>query len=180
MDEFDAGDKVFETLLTWLYEGKPNVEMLLQIYFLHSHYLKQKEYDGEFIVDRDIIEHWLFANENLKSMPEVSNMYNGLFAAYMNGIKKPDLYIILNISYDEFKKRLMKRGRKSEIDNFDANEEYFKNLLDTYVSKLMAQCTIYDIPYHVINVDYRDEDDVLDHALSYVKYLLPKIGVKNG
>lgn len=170
MDEFDEHDKIFNTLLDWLYTGAPNVEMLLQVYFLHTHYLTQKKYGKDFVVDRDIIEHWLFANENLKHMPEILNMYNGVFNAYMNSITKPDLYVILNISYPTFQKRIFKRGRKSEIDNFDANKEYFVNLLDVYVDKLKAQCTIYDIPYIVVNVDNKDEDDVLDEVLRRVLY----------
>lgn len=171
MDEFDKDDDVFNTLLKWLYEGYANVEMLLQVYFLHDHYLKQQEYGDSFIVDRDIIEHWLFAQTNLVNMPTVMNMYNGVFMAYMNEITKPDLYVILDISWDTFKDRIFKRGRDSEIDNFASNENYFKDLLDTYVDKLKAQCIIYDIPFTVINVDNTDEDELVDMVERYVKIL---------
>lgn len=171
MDEFDKDDDVFNTLLKWLYEGYANVEMLLQVYFLHDHYLKQQEYGDSFIVDRDIIEHWLFAQTNLVNMPTVMNMYNGVFMAYMNEITKPDLYVILDISWDTFKDRIFKRGRDSEIDNFASNENYFKELLDTYVDKLKAQCIIYDIPFTVINVDNTDEDELVDMVERYVKIL---------
>ena len=37
MEEFEKDDEVFNTLLKWLYEKKDNVEMLLQIYFIHNH-----------------------------------------------------------------------------------------------------------------------------------------------
>lgn len=171
MDEFDKDDDVFNTLLKWLYEGYANVEMLLQVYFLHDHYLKQQEYGDSFIVDRDIIEHWLFAQTNLVNMPTVMNMYNGVFMAYMNEITKPDLYVILDISWDTFKDRIFKRGRDSEIDNFASNENYFKELLDTYVDKLKAQCIIYDIPFVVINVDNTDEDELVDIVERYVEAL---------
>lgn len=171
MDEFDKDDDVFNTLLKWLYEGYANVEMLLQVYFLHDHYLKQQEYGDSFIVDRDIIEHWLFAQTNLVNMPTVMNMYNGVFMAYMNEITKPDLYVILDISWDTFKDRIFKRGRDSEIDNFASNENYFRELLDTYVDKLKAQCIIYDIPFTVINVDNTDEDELVDMVERYVKIL---------
>lgn len=176
MDEFDADDKVFNTLLDWLYTKEANVEMLLQVYFLHDHYLKQKEYGDSFVVDRDIIEHWLFAQNNLKEMPTIMNMYNGVFMAYMNDIKKPDLYVILDVDWDTFKDRIMKRGRKSEVDNFSENETYFKDLLRTYTSKLISQCRIYDIPYIIIDTSSIDEDKVFETVDSYVKqaYLNPK------
>lgn len=168
MEEFDADDEVFNTLLDWLYVGKDNVEMLLQIYFLHSHYLKQQKYGNNFVVDRDIIEHWLFAQNNLKHMPEVMNMYNGVFMAYMNSIEKPDIYIILDIDWVNFESRIKKRGRKSEVDNFDKNKDYFKELLSTYKQKLMAQCDIYDIPYFVVNVNGLNEDEVFDMVVRYL------------
>jgi deoxyadenosine/deoxycytidine kinase len=66
MEEFEKDDEVFNTLLKWLYEQKSNVEMLLQIYFIHNHWLNQQKYKNNFIVDRDLVEHWLFAQHNLK------------------------------------------------------------------------------------------------------------------
>jgi deoxyadenosine/deoxycytidine kinase len=42
MEEFEKDDEVFNTLLKWLYEKKDNVEMLLQIYFIHNHWLNQQ------------------------------------------------------------------------------------------------------------------------------------------
>lgn len=160
MDEFEEDDVVFNTLLKWLYEGKSNVEMLLQVYFLHNHYLRQQEYGGTFIVDRDLIEHWLFAQENLKGMPEIMNMYNGVFHAYMNAITLPDLYIILDMKWETFLHRIKSRGRGAEIDNLDSNLDYFKKLHDTYNKKLIAQCLIYDIPYVVINTDDSSLEEV--------------------
>jgi deoxyadenosine/deoxycytidine kinase len=162
MDEFDKNDEVFNTLLKWLYEGKENVEMLLQIYFLHKHWLNQNRISGDVIVDRHIIEHWLFAQINLQRHPEVLNMYNGLFHQYMNAIEHPDLYIILDMDWDTFKQRIMKRGREQEIENFGRNEDYFKYLMDDYVRKLTAQCEIYDIPFVVLDTSGLTEEQVFE------------------
>lgn len=162
MEEFEADDEVFNTLLTWLYEGKPNVEMLLQVYFLHTHWLRQKEMGDSCVIDRDIIEHWLFAQKNLAKYPKVWNMYNGLFHQYVNDWRKPDLYVILDLSWDEFKRRIFARGRESEIKNYYANEDYFKSLISDYVELLKAQCVIYKIPYVVVNTDNMNEDEVFD------------------
>lgn len=154
MPEFEEDDVVFNTLLTWLYEGKENVEMLLQVYFLHTHFLRQEEYGRNFIVDRDLIEHWLFAQENLKGMPTIMNMYNGVFHAYMNQVHKPDLYIILDVDFETVIERIKQRGRDSEIDNLDENMEYFRRLHSSYTDKLVSQCIVYDIDYAIISASY--------------------------
>jgi deoxyadenosine/deoxycytidine kinase len=169
MDEYDKDDEVFNTLLKWLYEGKQDVEMLLQIYFLHKHWKTQKELDGDVIVDRHIIEHWLFAQVNLMNNPEVLNMYNGLFHQYMNSIEHPDLYIILDMDWDTFRERIMKRGREQEIENFGRNEDYFKFLMDDYTRKLVAQCEIYDIHYIVLDTSGRTEDEVVNASEEIIK-----------
>ncbi len=168
MEEFERDDEVFNTLLRWLYEQKNNVEMLLQIYFIHNHWLNQVKYDGSFIVDRDLVEHWLFAQHNLKKMPTIMNMYNGVFHAYMNQVKKPDLYIVLDVDWEHFKKRVMERGREQEIENFAKNEAYFKDLISDYTTKVVAQCAVYDIPYVVINTNGMTEDEVFNRAMEEI------------
>jgi deoxyadenosine/deoxycytidine kinase len=174
MDEYDKNDEVFNTLLKWLYEGKQDVEMLLQIYFLHKHWKTQQNIKGDLIVDRHIIEHWLFAQINLAKNPEVLNMYNGLFHQYMNSIEHPDLYIILDMDWDTFKERIMKRGREQEIENFGHNEHYFKFLMDDYVRKLVAQCEIYDIRYIVLDTSGRTQEDVARASEEIIKLYIGK------
>lgn len=169
MEEFERNDEVFNTLLRWLYEQKENVEMLLQIYFIHNHWLNQVKYQGSFIVDRDLVEHWLFAQHNLKKMPTIMNMYNGVFHAYMNQVKKPDIYIILDVDWENFERRVMERGREQEIENFDKNKAYFKELIGDYTTKVVAQCAVYDIPYVVINTNGLTEDEVFNQSLEAIK-----------
>ncbi|MDI6453596.1 deoxynucleoside kinase [Peloplasma aerotolerans] len=169
MEEFEKDDEVFNTLLKWLYEQKENVEMLLQIYFIHNHWLNQQKYNNHFIVDRDLVEHWLFAQHNLKNMPTIMNMYNGVFHAYMNQITKPDIYIILDVNWDNFEDRVMNRGRQQEIDNFDKNKKYFSSLLKDYTTKIAAQCSVYDIPYVIVKTSGKSEDQVFEESLAAVK-----------
>jgi deoxyadenosine/deoxycytidine kinase len=172
MEEFEKDDEVFNTLLKWLYEQKSNVEMLLQIYFIHNHWLNQQKYDNSFIVDRDLVEHWLFAQHNLKSMPTIMNMYNGVFHAYMNQIKKPDLYLILDVDWENFKDRVMTRGRGQEIENFDKNKDYFYNLMKDYTTKIAAQCAVYEIPYVIINTNGLTEDEVFKKSIEAIKKVM--------
>jgi deoxyadenosine/deoxycytidine kinase len=169
MEEFERDDEVFNTLLKWLYEQKSNVEMLLQIYFIHNHWLNQQKYENDFIVDRDLVEHWLFAQHNLKSMPTIMNMYNGVFHAYMNQIKKPDLYIILDVDWNHFMDRVLTRGRDQEIENFAKNKIYFENLLKDYTLKIVAQCSVYEIPYVIINTNGLTEEEVFEKSLAEIK-----------
>lgn len=171
LEEFRKDDEVFNTLLKWLYEGKQDVEMLLQVYFLHKHYMAQTDVGDDIIVDRHIIEHWLFAQANLKDKPEVLNMYNGLYHQYMNSVKHPDLYIILDMDWDTFNERIMKRGREQEVENFSRNENYFRYLMDNYVTKLSAQCMIYDIPFTVVDTSGMSEDDVAEEVLTILDYI---------
>lgn len=174
MSEYEEQDEIFDTLLAWLYEGKPNIEMMLQIYFLENSWLRQKEHNNDFIVDRDIIEHWLFAQENLKTKPKIMNMYNGLFYAYMNEIKKPDLYIILDLDWKHFKERVFNRQRSQEVKNFEANSVYFSNLLQNYVQRLRAQCVIFDIPYIVINTNDLTEEEVFALAMKKINPIVKR------
>jgi deoxyadenosine/deoxycytidine kinase len=169
MEEFEKDDEVFNTLLKWLYEKKDNVEMLLQIYFIHNHWLNQQKYNGNFIVDRDLVEHWLFAFHNLRNMPTIMNMYNGVFHSYMNQIKHPDIYIILDVDWNNFETRVMSRGRLQEIENFESNKIYFQSLLKDYTNKIMSQCSVYGIPYHIIDTNNKTEEQVFNEALEAIK-----------
>jgi deoxyadenosine/deoxycytidine kinase len=172
MEEFEKDDEVFNTLLKWLYEQKDNVEMLLQIYFIHNHWLNQQKYENNFIVDRDLVEHWLFAQHNLKNMPTIMNMYNGVFHSYMNQIKKPNLYIILDVDWENFESRVMLRGREQEIENFAKNKNYFQSLLKDYTTKIVAQCSVYEIPYVVLDTNEKTEDEVFTMALREIKKII--------
>lgn len=171
MEEFEKDDEVFNTLLKWLYEKKDNVEMLLQIYFIHNHWLNQQKYNGNFIVDRDLVEHWLFAYHNLRNMPTIMNMYNGVFHSYMNQIKHPDIYIVLDVDWDNFEARVMNRGRSQEIENFENNKPYFQSLLNDYTNKIVSQCSVYGIPYHIIHTNGKTETEVFEEALSIIRQL---------
>lgn len=174
--EFREDDDVFNQMLKWLYEGK-NIELQLQTYFIEKHYKHAKKHEHKnLVVDRDIIEHWLFAQTNLKDKdPKLMMFYNNLFHAFYLEHKRPDLYIILDISFEEFKNRIFKRGRKVEIDNWEKNKDYFEKLLSNYVDKLVAQCEIYDVNYKIIKVDEMDKEEVLNVAFDLV---LDKVGSK--
>ena len=163
--EFRKGDEVFNSLLKWVYEGKEEAGLLLQIYFINKHWQSQKEHanDENILIDRHLFEHWLFAKERLKNPVEL-NMYNNIFHTYMNDIPEIDLYLILDVNWETFKERMIGRGRPAEVENFARNEDYFHRLLDGYTEKIAAQCVIYDIPYKIIYTSDKTEMEVLEEA----------------
>lgn len=137
----------------------PELESALEHNF---NYISQ---GNNVVVDRDIIEHWLFAQINLLGVDNnLMTMYNNLFHGYYLNHQKPDLYLILDISWDTFVERLFNRGREVEVDNFEENKAYFKNLLDCYTRKLIAQCEIYDVDYKVIDCNGKRAEEVLEEC----------------
>lgn len=69
-------------MLECLYKGK-QIELQLQTYFIEKHFDAAKRFeDRDHVVDRDIIEHWLFAQKNIKDpvkMASYEMLYVGFF-----------------------------------------------------------------------------------------------------
>lgn len=151
IDEFNQEDALFDFLLTEFYKGVEGYDVLLQIYFLNKHFYEHIQFnDKDYVSDRYLIEHWLFANENLAGKPDVLEVYNNTFDEYMKKTRSPDLYVILDLTWDEFIKRIFKRNRLAEIENFEINTNYFKKLIASYTDKLIKQCEKFNVPYIVI------------------------------
>lgn len=168
MQEFEEGDVVFNTMLDWLYKRVPNTEMLLQIYFIHNQLMQDRKASGSYIVDRDIWERKIFADINLANDKETLAIYETVFDLYAQQIKKPDLYLILHIDYKTFEERLFSRGRQQEIENFEANKEYFKELRVKYVHDLFTLCTEFDIPCIVLDGNL-DENELTAQAIKKIR-----------
>ena len=96
-------------------------------------------------------------------------MYNGVFHSYMNQIKHPDLYIILDVDWENFESRVMLRGRSQEIENFEKNKGYFESLLSEYTHKIASQCSVYGIPYVIINTSNKTEEQVFMESMDAIK-----------
>lgn len=170
--EFEDSDEVFNTLLDWQYKKIDNTSLLLQIYFIHNLFTRNNNFNQDsYIVDRDLIEHWIFAMTNLKDDKMATNSYNTIFMNYMNETELPDLYIILDISWETFLDRIHKRGRKVEIDNLEINLDYFKELHSSYTSKLEAQCILYNINYVIIDANNLNEVELVHEIINKVPEL---------
>lgn len=162
VDEFRENDIIFKDLLQQSYEGK-KVNFTLQTYFTIKHHVTTECVTGDYIVDRDILEHLLFSKYKLNK--EEYKVYCEFFNTLVKNHKFPDMYILLYIDWDTFKDRLFKRGRKSEIDNFEENETFFKNLLSNYMIVMVELCNQYKIKFQIIDVCNQTPDEVFEEVL---------------
>jgi deoxyadenosine/deoxycytidine kinase len=163
LSEYRKDDPLFDELLRLTYEGVEDAGLLLQIYFIQKHWKSQQEHARvkNLIMDRHLIEHWLFSHNRLND-PVIWQAYNTIFQNFMMTSPTIDLYLILDVDWETFKERIYRRNRAAEIENFEQNEKYFYDLLSSYTEKLVAQCIIYDIPYEVINTSGLQEHEVFD------------------
>ncbi|UUM25549.1 deoxynucleoside kinase [Mycoplasmopsis agalactiae] len=181
LKEYDEDSEVFNTFLKWLYEKQPNLTIGFQSYVVENHTTKLSELIDEFnklnknwqtdhiFLDRFSIEHYIFANVNLR--PKGQNYLDGYDALFTHLITKdetPDIAIYLDMSWETFLKRIFERGRQVEIDNFYANEEYFKTLYNLYKDLFIKQAEKFKLEYKIIETDNLTEDEVFEKALEII------------
>lgn len=165
--ELNENDELQNLLLKRLYEGDETSAIAFQVYFFCSrfdNYRKGVKDNNLSIFDRTIFEDRLFAHQNMTADPIMFAFYDSMWhektkeLIYSVGV--PKLYIILDLTWEEFKERIFKRGRESEISNFEINEPYFKSLQKIYLHYLEKTCQIYGINYLIINSNIPTEQQV--------------------
>ncbi|MGL5521936.1 MAG: deoxynucleoside kinase [Metamycoplasmataceae bacterium] len=165
--ELDEKDELQNILLKKLYEGDKTSAIAFQVYFFCSRFDKYKEANGNnqlTIFDRTIFEDRLFAHQNMTADPILFGFYDSMWhdkvkeLIYSIGI--PKLYVILDLQWEHFKERILKRGRASEIDNFDANEPYFRSLWRNYTKYLIEVCSVYGINYLVLDANLPTKEQI--------------------
>lgn len=165
--ELNENDELQNMLLKRLYEGDETSAIAFQVYFFCSrfdNYRKGIANHKLSIFDRTIFEDRLFAHQNMTADPIMFGFYDSMWhektkeLIYSVGV--PKLYVILDLTWAEFKERIFKRGRESEIDNFEINEPYFKSLHKVYIHYLEKTCQIYGINYIIINSNIPTDQQV--------------------
>ncbi|EIE41634.1 deoxyguanosine kinase [Mycoplasmopsis canis UFG1] len=177
LEEYEENNVVFNQFLEWLYEKQPNLTMGFQTYVVENHTTKLNEIIKKFkelnknfkedhiFLDRFSIEHYIFANVNLRPKGEsYLKGYDALFEHLITKEETPDLAIYLNMSYETFEKRLFERGRAVEIDNYQLNKSYFETLYNLYKELFEKQAKKYDLNYVIINTDNLNEEQVFEKA----------------
>ena len=166
--ELDQKDKLSLLLLEKMYERSDDnlYASLFQLYFVIKRfdtYKKNANQKQLTIFDRSIFEDWLFAKENLNN-PFLFNYYQGTFGGICNEVVYetgvPKLYVILTGNWELFKKRIFKRNRPCEVNNYKKNEIYFHRLLIQYESFLVNTCKNYGISYIVIDASLSVKKEV--------------------
>lgn len=156
--ELNENDELQNILLKRLYEGDETAAIAFQVYFFCSRFVNYRngvQNSNISVFDRTIFEDRLFAHQNMTADPIMFGFYDAMWhekvkeLIYSVGV--PKLYIILDLKWEEFKDRVHRRGRASEIDNFSSNEAYFKSLHSVYVHYLEKTCQVYGINYMIID-----------------------------
>ncbi|TNK94613.1 hypothetical protein C4M98_04210 [Mycoplasmopsis pullorum] len=87
----------------------------------------------------------------------------------INPTNIPDFVIFLDVDFDTFKKRLFKRNRRAEVDNWDTNYDYYKKMHSTYKQNFVDLCHEYNVNYVIINTNNLDENEVLKASVDLIE-----------
>ncbi|ADE19802.1 deoxynucleoside kinase [Mycoplasma crocodyli] len=187
LKEFEEDDEVFNTFLKWLYEKRPNLTIGFQSYVVENHTTKlsellndykknSKDWKHEHIfLDRFSIEHYIFAHVNLEAKgKKYLDGYDALFSKLITQDETPNLAIYLDMTFETFKKRLFSRGRSVEVNNFEANYEYFYKLYSVYKDLFIKQAAKYNLNYVIINTDDLNEQEVFKKAIEVIDKFVEK------
>ena len=168
LHEFEEDDEVFNTFLKWLYEGKPNLTIGFQSYIFEKS--KKDPIEDMIFLDRFSIEHYIFAKLILsKKGKRYLDAYDALFEKLISKDELPDFAIFLDINFETFKKRIFTRGRQSEVDNWDENYEYFRNLHENYFKIFKEIAQKFGLKYVVIYTNNLTEKEVFNKALDIIE-----------
>lgn len=117
---------------------------LLQTYFLNKRFamIKEAMQQDNNILDRSIYEDAIFMKMNTEmgnATEEEYEVYKDLLDNMLEELplashkKRPDLMILIKVSYDTMIKRIKKRGRGYEqVENDPSLEAYYKRLIEHY------------------------------------------------
>ncbi|MBU4690217.1 deoxynucleoside kinase [Mycoplasma sp. ES3157-GEN-MYC] len=182
LEEFEENDPVFNTFLRWFYEQKQNIDIGFQSFIIESLSDSFQKCVNKFnenklnwktdhiFLDRFNLEHYIFAVMTLKSKkPKYLKGFDAMFRNLIDPNENPDLAIYIDINFDTFKERITKRGRKSEIDNYEQNEEYFKELHALYKDLFVNLMKSFNIPFAVIDSNGKNDIQILGEAIEIIE-----------
>ncbi|MEJ1834302.1 deoxynucleoside kinase [Mycoplasmopsis synoviae] len=166
LNEFQEEDVVFNTMLDWFYKNRPHLNIAFQAYVVEKHINEVQSIIREFnsknldknsdiiFLDRFGAEHYVFAKVILEKLPKkILKAYEAIFKELVSKDDFPELAIFLDVSFENFKERLFKRGREIEINTWSQNEEYFKKLHGVYKKTFIDIVNRYEIKYEIIDTN---------------------------
>ena len=174
--ELRENDKVQDIVLEKLYAGNRIHLATVQYYFIANRYKQYKDSsDGlvTSILDRAIWEDWFFAKLLMVKEPKSYEHYKAFWRTTLDKIVelygKPKAYIYAKVNWESFQERIFLRNRSAEIKNFEANKEYFKDLLGLYTNDFEDLLKENGITPIVIETDSMSKEEVVDFAIKELK-----------
>ena len=144
-------------------------EFLLKM--MDDKFKKQNENPENAIFDRWIVDYFVAAVLRIK--PNSLDFYNKFIEHYEERIntfkgEKP-FYIIVKTSYEEFKKRILNRGRVHETNNITKDDSWYKNYHSNYVSILTKELDKRDIKYKVFDTTDNSAEKTYNQVDKFIK-----------
>ncbi|MBD5788602.1 deoxyguanosine kinase [Mycoplasma synoviae GX11-T] len=179
LEEYKKDDEIFSTMLRWFLEKRENINLSFDLYVLNHHIESLKEIYEEFnekftkddylFLDRFPAEHAIFNKMDLVTNLNHKLAYDKALDNLLVNQIKPDLVLYLDIDFKTFQNRLTQRSRPEEVDNFENNIDYWKNLHMFYKQYFLELCKKYQIKYQIIDTNNLDEGQVLTKAFSLIE-----------
>jgi len=140
-----------------------------QFYTLMQASKRQMDYkDRDYIMDRDILEHKVFADITFNGSPIESLAYDTLWSSYFLEMQQPLVYIILVVDWKHVVDRIYKRFRRAEVENLDKTLIPMQELHKTYVENLQTLCDKLNIQTIYIDTNGKTPEE---NALEIIEYL---------
>lgn len=172
--EIDEKDELQNILLENTYKKGRVAPEVIELFFLQQRFKKYQNYShtlNTHVLDRSIFESLWFAkgNMNQKSYNHFKKLWAKQIDQLINTYGKPKIYLLLTMNWETFKKRLFLRGRSVEIENFNANIDFFKKHVEEYEGHMEKVFNIFDIKYTKIATDNLTTCQVKDEAIKILK-----------
>ena len=165
--ELNEGDILLETALEQTYLKKNISAAVIELCFMlmrKEKYQRWAKKTKHSVFDRSIFESLWFAKVNMTSK-EYKN-YKVLWEETIENIiknyRKPFLYVYLECNWENFEKRIHKRGRAIEVNNYSNNIDFFYKHIKEYKKFTINIFKKYNINYVVVNTNKLSKLEVIE------------------
>ena len=176
VQELDPNDELQLLLIEKMYEGDKIAPQIFQLDMLLTRFDKYKKLANSkemHVFDRSIFEDVYFAKNLLTNYPNIWDYYHSIWKdkvkELITEVGLPKHYILLTCDWTHFKERVFARNRSAEIDNFEANETYFKNMIDGYEDFMVGIFKEYGIDYSILDTNAFGKLEVIKEAQKILK-----------
>lgn len=123
------------------------------------------------IHDRGLID--LLVANDLRVENKDKKFYDNFKKEIVNSLEEinkdkdiSQFYIVLEIEFDEFKKRILERGRKNEVNNIKRDDSWYRDYHSKYNNLTIKYLKEFSIPYKVINTTKFSKEETKESILN--------------